>query len=237
MLNFKRNNLFLKILRLILLWLLLFTMFNDIKYIFYKLNIKKQQSINNKNEYKLIFEKIIEKWCDPRNLSLNYVCLNRINELDRKFNDNFKKICSNDEKILFHTFWQFGNESSFHFRVLKLNIMSFLTTQNLNCSKLILWTLNNFPLSIKADIFKTFELYVKSQLLEFKIFDLKELCYQARHKNTHFGKSSICIFSHKLSYFKIYNIVWLSDLVRFFVLDIYGGINFSFLNFLNNFYK
>lgn len=190
------------------------------------LNDKIQPIVNN-DQYKNDFERVVSKWCDPRNISLNYICLNRVNELDRTSNNFIKPVCSNEDKIVFHTFWQFGSDSSFYMRVLKLNVMSFLSTQNLDCSKLILWTLNSFSPSIKSNILNIFDFYVRSRVLEVRQFDIKELCREASDKKAHFAKSSVCLFSNKQDYSDIYNMVGFSDLIRFFVLDIYGGIVFS----------
>lgn len=191
-------------------------------------------SISNNDQYKNDFERVVSKWCDARNVSLNYICLNRVNELDRTSNSFIKPVCSNEDKIVFHTFWQFGSDSSFYMRVLKLNVMSFLSTQNLDCSKLILWTLNSFSPSIKSNILSIFDYYVRSRVLEVRQFDLKELCREARDRKSHFAKSSVCLFSNKQDYSDIYNMVGFSDLIRFFVLDIYGGIIFlAFFLFKN----
>ena len=194
------------------------------KNLLYRLEVKNEQWISSKYNYNLNFERIIEKWCDPKNLSLNYECLNHVNELDRQLNNNIKPFCSNNDKLIFHTFWQFKKESSFYFRVLKLNVMSFLTTQNLDCSKLILWTHDSFPLSVKSKILSIFKFYVKILVLELRKFDLNELCHIAREKKSHFAKSSICINRNHQNYSNVFNMVGFSDLVRFFVLDIYGGI-------------
>lgn len=224
---FKRNQNNLLIMSLMILLVLLYVMYNfnvkREKTFLYRLEINNEQWMSNKYNYNLNFERIIAKWCDPKNLSLNYECLKRVNELDQQLDGNIKPVCSNNDKIIFHTFWQFKTDSSFHFRVLKLNVMSFLTTQNLDCSKLILWTHDSFPLSINSKILSIFKFYVKKLVLELRKFDLNELCNKARNKNAHFAKSSICINRNHQNYSEVSNLVGLSDLVRFFVLDIYGG--------------
>lgn len=140
-------------------------------------------------------------------------------------------ICSNCTnpnqkcKIYYHTFWQIGDwnelKKNFYLRTLKLNIMSYLSTQNLCCTQLLVWTLNDFPLEIKDYLTKTFSYYIKDKNIEFKTFDLKELC-STRYESS-FINHTVCL-SESDSNLTEYKLIGLSDFIRFFVLDIYGGI-------------
>jgi mannosyltransferase OCH1-like enzyme len=93
--------------------------------------------------------------------------------------------------------------------------MSYLATQNLCCSKFILWKLDEFPSSVYQEINKTFWHYINKDKVEIKTFSIKEFCISG------FFKKGVCNSQTSLnSKF----LVALSDMVRFVVLDKYPGI-------------
>lgn len=186
------------------------------------------------------FADINEKYCNVEDLKLDqHNCLNHLKNFDDKIkNDNLKERnydkCSecfedngNKKKTIYHhTFWQINSNdskfSNFHFRVLKLNIKSFLATQNLCCTKLILWKLKEFPSTIEIMIRKIFSHYISKGKIEIKLFDLLTLCSLSRTISTSvFHKYEICKSNETSS---SHRLVALSDFIRFVVLDLYPGI-------------
>lgn len=174
--------------------------------------------------YKREFEKVLETWCDPMNLNISdaLLCLNRIRQFDQNFPLGKRTDCARDEVVDFHVFWQF-DEGEILLRTLKLNVMSFLVTQNLNCSKLVLWTLSNFPHAILSEIMHDFVYYVKNNNIEMRTFDLDELCSEASRIGAHFANAHICTSKiiRRIRFMR--SQVGYSDFVRFILLDIYGG--------------
>jgi len=97
--------------------------------------------------------------------------------------------------------------------------MSFLSTQNLCCCKLLLWKVRKFSKN-KQNILKLkYKQYFDANYFEFKEFNIELLC----SKTFTFKKYKICNSKRKRSYDSI-KTVSLTDFVRFFLLDIYGGV-------------
>ena len=180
------------------------------------------------------FDEINEKYCNPKTKELNITCLEKLSEFDEKISkieekitDKCQKCIRRDNKILtiyHHTFWQLNEikseTSQFYRRTIFLNLMSYLTTQNLCCTKFIFWKLKEFPQEIEKEIRKSFEYFIEQGNLEIKLFDLKELCAnsQSSFKNTY-----VCNPSNNDN-LASQHLISLSDFVRFIVLDVYGGI-------------
>lgn len=179
------------------------------------------------------FNNDVDRYCDPKIDKINAGdCFGKLNEYNKikvhgKINQDCNDCIKNPitRKILIiyhHTFWHINSKDSnvigLNKRVLILNIMSYLATQNLCCTKFILWKLEQFSKDIENEINEKFSKYIKENIIEIRTFDLKKLCPDSVFKN-----NNICTnrFSQDLSE---KNQVAISDFVRFFVLDIYGGI-------------
>lgn len=160
------------------------------------------------------FISILNKFCDPVIIEQSTQCLEMLSKYKPE-----RKDCSND-LVYYHTFWQLklARLNQFNIRVLELNLMSYLATQNLKCTKFILWKLAEFPQNIEKYLNKKYEYYIKSGVIEIRTFDFNVLC---SNDKSSFYKHEIC--KEKPSLASEY-LVALSDFVRFFVLDLYGGI-------------
>lgn len=191
-------------------------------------------------KYRLEFDEVLKKSCNPANLSANYECLDELNKLDKRFSSStsysvsipasWRLDCTNDKRrhVFFHTYWHLSNSidlDSVDFRMLRLSVMSYLASQNSACSTLILWLSREFSDLLRSKILETFAYYIRNGQLQLRRFDFNELCDEANIRGCHFAKSYICtskLFIHRIHLSM--NVIGFSDLVRFFVLDIYGGI-------------
>ena len=202
-------------------------------YIFFTY-FKTNKSISKNNfDFSLLNQYIddLNVKCEPSNLKISNVCSNFLTKFDNahNLNDvNSKDECNKcilDKKnqpiiIYHHTFWKLDlNYNQYQLRVLKLNIMSYLATQNLCCTRFLFWKLKDFPKSIETDLFNTFSYYFDKKIIKFMQFESRSLCQNTiMFKEHEFCKSNKQIdFKHKYS-------VGLSDFVRFFVLDQYEGV-------------
>lgn len=188
--------------------------------------------------YNYDIRETLDKFCDPTDTHVKYTCLEELKKIDLKIEDDKKKIndynecieCQKDksnQKLTFyhHTFWHVRDLSSvtdFNRQLMKLNIMSYLATQNLCCTKFIFWKLPTFPRDIENELILLFSNYITKGVLEFKNFDLKELCASdlSSFKTTEMCKYAL---NNNLD-LSSSDLTALSDLVRFMVLDIYNGI-------------
>ena len=176
------------------------------------------------------FKSIMKKDCYPKlNTKNRENCIKKLLYFDKYLiNQKRKKrldetegcdkclSISNEKKtVYYHVFWQLAQHEANKIRMIKLNIMSYLATQNLCCSKFILWKLDEFPSLVYQDLNKTFSYYLNKNILEIKTFSIKEFC------DSGFFKRGVC--SSQTSLNSKY-LVALSDLVRFVVLDKYPGI-------------
>jgi hypothetical protein len=192
------------------------------------------------------FDEVNEKYCNSKSKVLTIVCLEKLSELDGnaskilKMEDENMTKCDKcirrvkDDKIVtifHHTFWQLNEiksqTSHFYRRTIFLNIMSFLTTQKLCCTKFIFWKLKEFPKEIETEIRKTFKHFFEKDKLEIKLFDLRELC---SNRQSSFKNSFVCD-PNNAENLASQHLISLSDLVRFVVLDVYGGIYTGITNF------
>jgi hypothetical protein len=179
------------------------------------------------------FKHLNQIYCDPRAKELDITCLEKLSEFDEKISkvDGNTSICdkclrlnNKNLTIFHHTFWQLNeiksDTSQFYKRTIFLNIMSYLATQNLCCTKFLFWKLREFPVEIEEEIRKTFKYYIDKHILEIKVFDFKELC---SNKHSSFKNTYVCNPTNNENLAN-QHLISLSDLVRFMVLDVYGGI-------------
>lgn len=205
-------------------------------------------------KYVEAFDKIQRNECNATQLEDISLCLNQMsqihNDLDKELSGINKchwcQMERNKIKTFYHhTFFGHGveiNKTNIK-RIIYLHVTSFLATQNLCCTKLIVWVLHNFQPELKREIEASFFEYIEKGNLEMKLFSIKELCSinkTSKSLYSSFAGHSTCeadsTMVHK-------NQVALSDLVRFgklnttqrfiyikakyynlVVLDIYGGI-------------
>jgi hypothetical protein len=207
---------------------------------FYRFSVKqKNDSINQKYNLNLIknksrsrnhkLEQILQDECNIDIKKPTIKCLNalkslgKLNKNDRKDQKCNECMSQTDSFIIYHhTFWQL-NYSSFNrndIRIFKLSIMSYLFTQNLCCTRFILWKLNDFPIAIENNIKKTFHYYIESNIINIKTFDMNQVCKlnESTFRNYEFCNRKFNNSDYTHSY------AALSDFVRFVVLDIYPGI-------------
>jgi hypothetical protein len=207
---------------------------------------KKLGKIANFSDLKVEFHQLNANFCNV--LALDQPdCLQKLVEFDKNmieklsvdkledFDENQRRFCEylpNGKTIdpfLHHTFFHYELNDTESRRMMQLNIMSFLATQNLQCTKLIVWILKDFSHEL-INIFKTkFGLYVKQKTLELRVFDLKEMCgYRETSKGrfySSFEEHAICKSQEALQdVLSRKNQIALSDFLRFVVLDVFGGI-------------
>lgn len=180
-------------------------------------------NVTTSTYYKQLFEQVVAKSCDSKNISLNYACLEAINKIDET---RATRQC-HAKMHYFHTFWHLSaNSKEISIRMLRLNVMSFLATQTHCTSKLMLWKLSSFPETLELNILNEFSYYIEKGLVEFQTFDLDVLCQELdlNSNSSHFARSGICLDkANRIDDLGRLNSIGLSDLVRFFVLDLYGG--------------
>jgi hypothetical protein len=176
--------------------------------------------------------------CDAKVLNLSAQCLNLLEQTDannNKLSNAFYTDCNEclknnvtNEKLIvyYHVVWQTKNDKhDYQFKVINLNLMSFLATQNLCCTKLIIWKMRSFSKYKKDYLIKTYKYYYDKNYFEFRNFNLRQLCPQAASFKNH----AICQNNQFITWI-LYNTfgflhpIGLTDFVRFFLLDIYGGI-------------
>jgi hypothetical protein len=195
-------------------------------------------------KYKAEFAAINEKYCKVFTLN-SPECLNQLKQFDERMKNEFPASTNSTvnmhrlfceykpdgetlETFLHHTFFNFDHNDQKNRRMMKLNILSFLATQNLMCTKLIVWLLKEFSKEVIADLNKMFSVYVGNKTLELRVFDLNEICSFKRVNNesmfSSFVNHSVCTAKEDLHSHLMRNVVAFSDFVRFVVLDVFGGI-------------
>lgn len=160
------------------------------------------------------FQQLLNDYCDPVIIEQNNNCLKQIKNYKPESN------CTKNELTYHHTFWQLKSSSldQFDLRVLELNLMSYLATQNLACTKFILWKLEEFPLKVESYLRNRFAYYFDNKQIDIKTLDITSMC----SSESQFVNHIIC--KEKKNRMAYKQLVALSDFVRFFVLDLYGGI-------------
>lgn len=191
-----------------------------------------QVEFSNLKLFPQLYQDILLNECSVYNNNVNITCLNRLNN-DIKLNSfELKNDCNqclifnkkNEFIVNYHTFWQLKDfnkdNDDYYYRILKLNIMSYLATQNLCCTRFILWKLANFPIEIETELNNMFKYYIEKKIIQIKLFDIDEIC---SNRGSLFRKTVICKKCKKMN-LNAGKLVAISDLVRFMVLDIYPGI-------------
>jgi hypothetical protein len=116
--------------------------------------------------------------------------------------------------MLYHTFLKIDENRPHHLRVLILQILSFLATQDITQSKFIIWVQNPFSENTNKTLSHKFEYYFKASIVEIKLLNFQELCTHGMFKSRY----DQCASTDN------YNSVAFSDFVRFLVLYKYGGL-------------
>jgi hypothetical protein len=177
--------------------------------------ITKTSLVELNENYEREFDRVLTQSCNPRDINdAKFTCLSVLNDLDTRYkrlkaqlpNYHASHECTTTaqagpSKLLFHSFWKIeqggvlmnsaSSAAYFSMRMLKLNVMSFLSTQNLHCSKLIIWTLPSFSATYRAQIETLFGEYFRRDVIGMETFDLANMCAMANGSN--FGKSGICL--------------------------------------------
>jgi hypothetical protein len=181
-----------------------------IKYTKHNFNSKSNFSIFDQNE--LNFDDLIDKYCNVQQIrNVSRRCLLKLD----KYNLNklhVDLVSEESRPIYYHTFWQPNTVKSHHLRVMSLNILSYLATQDLTRTKYIVWTVDSLKLFSEAK--KQFEKYIDKGVLEFRILDMNALC----STGVFLLRQQICLQRNDG------DVILYSDFVRFLVLYSYGGI-------------
>ena len=202
----------------------------------YRKQLIEQEFINQT----LLFKSIIQTDCNATQYKIERGCLDKLSHFDKfllsenRTKPNLNDVecineCQimyslNDSKVYYHTFWHFeifnisSEADKYRLRMINLNILSYLATQNLCCTKFIIWKLDKFSVDLEALIVRMFRFYIDQGLIEIKTFLVEEFCAHG------FFKKGVC--DQKGSYRTLNEryLVSVSDLIRFAVLDKYGGI-------------
>jgi hypothetical protein len=203
-------------------------------------------------KFKAEFNSIFDTKCRATLPNIGSNCTQALGSLDKKldayygghgFNSCLTFNCAKHPKVLFHTFWHIGSKGQprtfkFNTRMLKLSVSSFFYTQNLCCTKLILWKTEHFDKRMESELASSFNFYIKTGSFEIKTFSLITICsYNGTYYQSSFRTHSICDpnslrhFQYELSLMtkNFFNggFVSLSDFLRFFILDFYSGIYFD----------
>ena len=158
------------------------------------------------------FDKFISEECPMKNINISYTCLEKLSKFEIEAGEYELEAAS--PVILYHTFWTIDETKSYHLRVLILQILSFLATQNINRSKLLVWIQNPFSENINKTLSGKFGYYLNKAIIEIKLIDFSELCSNSLFRQRY----KTCISPNNQ------NSVAFSDFVRFLILYSYGGI-------------
>ena len=108
------------------------------------------------------FDYLIKSNCPVQNNSIAYSCLKSLSDYKIK-----PKVLQN-EVVYYHTFWKIDEEKSHHLPVLMLQMLSFLATQNIKKSQLIVWVQNYFNEKISKTIYNRFEIFFKENIIQIR---------------------------------------------------------------------
>ena len=180
------------------------------------------------------FKRVIVTECNPVNFTLTSRCLMNLREFDVfLINQKRSKKLSIQEgcnkclsildasqrvtpvKVYYHTFWNLNSFDKPN-RMVNLNILSYLATQNLCCTKLYVWVLEGAKRKFEGVLNKAVSFYLEKNFLEVKEFSIKDFCKSG------FFKHTVCTLNLNTNLEHL-SMVTLSDMVRFAVLDKYGG--------------
>lgn len=166
-------------------------------------------------------------------LAYDYRPAFEFNTRSQTFDHNLKAnchFCDDGRDIVWHhTFWEIGSlkqatstqdlHKDVSFRVLNLNVLSFLSTQNLCCARLVLWRLQQFSPVVVDYLAQQYEYFISRKIMEIRVLKHADLCVESM-----FADHPICANSFIIDNIKSGDLVAFSDLVRFLVLYRYGGI-------------
>eukprot|EP01135_Chromosphaera_perkinsii_P001425 Nk52_evm9s168 gene=Nk52_evmTU9s168 len=196
------------------------------------------------SSYKDQFDGYLERYCDASKLEYNLICIKKMKELHLRMQGELERStqegkydkCKDDcvgrhgsNPFLYHSFWDIKNGTAkpVQVRMLRLQLYSFLATQNPCCSKLIVWKM---PLKFDPSVIKSLGEEFKHHIdvtrrLEIRNFVLKDLCTTNSPTTSSFARHSICKDTKKaVASFAKSPMTPFSDFVRFFILDLFGGI-------------
>lgn len=166
-----------------------------------------QYVVEKQKKLSLIEE--IDTNCPVKLLNVTHKCLKRLRELNEYESDE------PDGTIYYHTYWNLGRgpQPELRYRIVKLNIRSFLATQNLKYSKLIVWLAHGSDNNLKKQLNDQFKNFIDKN-----IFEIKEVNYENLCLNGAFGQNyKTCVSTRS-------DDIAISDFIRFLVLYEYGGI-------------
>ena len=198
-----------------------------------KFNLSSAQVFLHNRRFASDFDRIMDAECSVSNLRGQAACLNKLVALDQSMQEfraslgNYDPcndcVQENGKKRLvhIHTFWHLTGPDELNMRVLRLNLMSYLATQNLCCTKFIMWKLRESAPSVDEKVRREFDVYIKRGVLELKTFDMQLIC---AHDKSKFRNGQLCAGNKGYPSLAGNKVVGLSDFVRFAVLDIYEGI-------------
>jgi hypothetical protein len=151
---------------------------------------------------------ITSTYCPADKIYVTTECLKQLS------NFNIENIVdsTSTKTIFYHTFWEPNSMRPHHEHVMRLSILSFLATQDLNRAKFIIWSLR--PLNNEKELKNEFKKYFDTKILDFLILDFQVLCSKGLFKTRFVACSTL---NHR-------NFVAFSDFIRFLVLYSYGGI-------------
>ena len=123
------------------------------------------------------FDRLMQAECAVRLLNATGPCIETLRRLDDEMREDRRRQVANYDEcnecmkadgsehtrpiIYHHTFWHQVKQNAMHVRVMKLNIMSYLATQNMCCTKFIMWKLREFPANVEQELNETFAEYVR----------------------------------------------------------------------------
>jgi hypothetical protein len=108
------------------------------------------------------FDYLMKSSCPVKNNSIAYECLKSLSDYDIKPKE------LKNEIVNYHTFWKIDEEKSHHLPVLMLQMLSFLATQNLKNSQLIIWVQNYFSEKISQTIYNRFESFLNQNIIQIR---------------------------------------------------------------------
>jgi hypothetical protein len=189
----------------------------------------------NFKPWKTKFDTLVKIYCSTSFAEVKN-CLSKIQQFDEQlaFNKSksprFTSECLHDKKTLsvqtfpHHTFIDPAPVNlNFCTRIARLHVLSFLATQNLKCTRLLIWHVKDTAQVILKSIKTEFGVNLAAGDIEFKEIDLSNPC-QITNSSV-FAKHSICTRnSLKQANMSVEDQANLTNFIRFFVLDAYGGI-------------
>ena len=164
-----------------------------------------------------IFNSFIDKYCHVEDLYVTSTCLNAL----ANFEETKKPVRIENEKrlIYYHTMWaEVKLNNLIDLRIRKLNLISYLATQNLLHTKMIIWLLKPLERTFSMKFKSMFQNYLNKKIIELKIIDFKTLCSKNLILNTRF---SVCT---NIKINETHHINAAKDLIKFLLLYNYGGI-------------